>query len=25
LFLSHRTFKGVPKGKVKARGGKKSL
>jgi uncharacterized membrane protein YfcA len=25
LFLSHRTFKGIPKGKVKARGGKKSL
>jgi uncharacterized membrane protein YfcA len=25
LFLSHRTFRGIPKGKVKARGGKKSL
>ena len=25
LFLSHRTFKGIPKGKGKARGGKKSL
>ena len=25
LFLSHRTFRGIPKGNVKARGGKKSL